>query len=145
MAITNTFSLSQPERDPRGTEGLSNIGAMRRVDLWRLADKMGVPYPSGATKEQMESILNAIPHMMEAVNSAVETVQQGPQGMATPLVDQIASQLKRLDKEESQEDIEERVLKASPMHKVRSEAKDRGIDFDKKTSKADLLDKMNVK
>lgn len=36
------------------------LARLRRIELWRLADKYGVPYEDGATKDQMLTVLAGV-------------------------------------------------------------------------------------
>lgn len=141
------FALLEPERDPRGSEGMSNLDALRRIDLWRLADRLGVPYPNGATANDMRDILRAMPHIESALGSTVKKIEESHGDEDRPLVDVFMEQFhKNPDvvhgkREDNQDDM---LLSKMRVPELRAEAKRRGISLPRNVNRVQALAALGV-
>lgn len=135
------FAFSQPEVDPRAFEGMENLDVLRRRELWDLAERIGVPYPQGATAENMREILRSVPHITEAVNQ----VKQNPDS-ERPVVEQVVNQFQNPstgmgERVEGQDDV---LLRKMAPFALQAELKKRGLKLPKTTKKPDLLKALGV-
>jgi hypothetical protein len=134
------FVFSTPESDPRAFEGLDKIELLRRRDLWKLADRLQVPYPTGATKEKMLEILHGIPHIVAALNEVQISPDSADVGN---IVEKISSPRPPGlgERTASQDDLS---LRAMNTFQLRAYARKRGMELPKKSSKTDLLKALGV-
>lgn len=136
------FAYLEPEVDPRASADMQNLDLLRRIDLWRLADKIGVVYPQGATAETMRKILEAVPHISDAINA----VRQDPD-MGKPVVSQIVDKFHQPEENrqgkrvEGQDDL---LLSKMTPFALQGQCKKRGIVMPRNAKKPELLAALGV-
>lgn len=132
-------AFAEPERDPRASEGvMDNLDAMRRHQLWKLADKIGINYKPGATAEDMRLLLRAVPHLVHNVNQAVQQVDDGSAEVAA---DKFLQAMKPGDRADNQDDLD---LRQKTVPQLRAVLKKRGISTPNNIKKAEALRMLGV-
>ncbi len=136
------FAFAEPERDPRAFEGMENLDVLRRRELWDLAERIGVPYPEGATAEKMREILRGVPHIVDAVNQVKANPESG-----RPVTEQVVEKFHSSDdiahgkRAENQDDMD---LKTRTPFELKKVCKDRGLKMPKTATKKQMLAALGV-
>lgn len=148
MGITSSQNFNaQPERNIASFDGnVTNLDVMRRIELWTLARNMKIPFPDGATKNEMIQIIKGHEHVINALDKAAEVMEHSGD-KNTPLVEQVMDVMKKAVPKEgiAEENQDDAVLRHARIWELRRECKKRGIPT-KPTEKAkDLLVKLGVK
>lgn len=144
MAVTGTKQFNvQPERNVANFEGnVTNLDIMRRAELHALARSMKVPFPDGATKDAMISIIKGHQHVIQALDDAVEVMEHSGD-TNTPLVEQVTKIIQKAAPKEgiAGKDQDDTILLNARIWELRQECKKRGIP----TKNTDTSEALRIK